>query len=39
MGQTKSDMDIESEEKDNKLQILEDKIGTADSKLVEEMNR
>ena len=39
MGEIISDMDIEMEEKANKIQILEDKIGTPDSKVIEEMNR
>ena len=32
-------MDIELEQKNNKIQFLEDKIGLPDSKIVEEMNR
>ena len=32
-------MDRELEEKDNKIQFIEDKIGIPDSKVVEEMNR
>ena len=32
-------MDIEIEQKDNKIQFLEDKRGLADSKVIEEMNR
>ena len=39
MGETISDMDVEIEQKDNKVQILEDKIGIPDSKVIEEMNR
>ena len=39
MGETISDMDIESKQKCNRIQFLEDKIGTPDSKTVEEMNR
>ena len=39
MGDTISDMDIEMEQKDNKKQVLEDKIAIPDSKIVEEMNR
>ena len=39
MGETISDMDIEIEQKDNKIQFLEDKIGIPDSKVIEEMNR
>ena len=34
-----SDMDIELEQKDNKIHFLEDKIGKPDFKVVEEMNR
>ena len=37
MVETISDMDIEEEQKDNKLQFLEDKIRISDSKIVEEM--
>ena len=32
-------MDIELEQKDNKIQFLEDRIGIPDSKVIEEMNR
>ena len=32
-------MDMEIEQKDNKIQFLEDKIGIPDSKVIEEMNR
>ena len=39
MGETVSDMDVEKEQKDNKIQFLEDKIGIPDSKVIEEMNR
>ena len=39
MGETGSDMDIEIEQKDNKKQLSEDKIGIPDTKLTEEMNR
>ena len=39
MGETISDMDMEIEQKDNKLQFLEDKIVIPDSKVLEEMNR
>ena len=39
MGETMSDMDIELEQKDNKIQFLEDKIGIPYSKFIEEMNR
>ena len=39
MGETISDMDIKLEQKDNKIQFLENKIGIPDSKSVEEMNR
>ena len=39
MGETISDMDIEKEQKDNKIQFLEDKIGVPDSKVIKEMNR
>ena len=39
MGETISDMDIELERKDNKIQFLEDKIGIPDYKVIEEMNR
>ena len=34
-----SDMDMEIEQKDSKIQFLEDKIGIPDSKVIEEMNR
>ena len=39
MGETISDMDIELEQNDNKIQILEDRIGIPDSKNMEEMKR
>ena len=39
MGETISDMDIELEHKDNKIQFSESKIGTPDSKYVKEMKR
>ena len=39
MGDKISDMDIELEQKDNKIQFLEDKVGIPDSKIDEEMNR
>ena len=39
MGETISDMDVEIEQKDNKIQFLEDKIGITDYKVIEEMNR
>ena len=39
MGETISDMDIEVEQKDNKVHFLEDKIGIPDSKIIEDMNR
>ena len=39
MGETVSDMDIELEQKNNKIQFLEDKIGLPDAKVMEEMNR
>ena len=32
-------MDVEIEQKDNKIQFLEDKIGILDSEVIEEMNR
>ena len=34
MGQTITDMDIETEQKDNEIQFLEDKIGIPDSKVI-----
>ena len=39
MGETISDMDMEIEQKDNKIQFLETKMGMPDSKVIEEMNR
>ena len=39
MGETISDMDIELEQKDNKIRFLENRIGIPDSKVIEEMNR
>ena len=39
MGETMTDMDIEVEEKDNKIQCLEDKKGIPDSKIVKKKNR
>ena len=38
MGGTIEDMDIEIEQKDNKTDFLENKIGLADYKVIEEMN-
>ena len=39
MGDTINDMDVEIEQKDNKILFLENKIGVTDDELVEEMNR
>ena len=39
MGDTFNDMDIENEQKDNKISFLENKIGITDDKVIEEMNR
>ena len=39
MGEALSIMDIELEQKDNKMQSLEDKIGLPVSNVIEEMNR
>ena len=39
MGETIEDMDIEIEQKDNKIEFLENKKGLPDSKVIEEMNR
>ena len=39
MGDTIEDMDIEIEQKDNKLEFLENKTWSPDSKIIEEMNR
>ena len=39
MGDTIGDVDIEIEQKDEKLEFLENKIGLPDSKVFEERNR
>ena len=39
MGDTNNDMDVEIEQKDNKISFLENKIGVTDDKVIEEMNR
>ena len=39
MGDTINDMDVEIEQKDNKLSFLENKIGVTDDKVVQEMNK
>ena len=39
MGDTINDMDVEIEQKDNKISFLENKIGITDDQIVEEMNR
>ena len=39
MGDTINDMDVEIEQKDNKISFLENKIGVTDDKIAEEMNR
>ena len=39
MGETISDLDVEIEQKDNKIQFLKDKLGIPDSKVREEMKR
>ena len=39
MDETKTDKDVKTEQKDNKIQILGDKKGKSESKSVEEMNR
>ena len=39
MGETIEDMDIEIEQKDSKIEFLENKIGLPDTKVNEEMNR
>ena len=39
MGDTINDMDLEIEQKTNKISFLENKIGITDDKVVEEMNR
>ena len=39
MGGTISDMNIDLEQKDDKIQFLGDKIGLPDSRVTEQMNR
>ena len=39
IGDTIDDMDIEIEQKDNKISFLENKIGVTDAKVIEEMKR
>ena len=39
MGDTIDDMDIEIEQKDNKISFLEKKMGVKDDKIAEQMNR
>ena len=39
MGDAINDMDIDIEQKDNRISFLENKIGVTDDKVVEEMNR
>ena len=39
MGDTIKDMHIEVEQKNNKIEFSENKIGLPDSKVIEEMNR
>ena len=39
MGETILDMEIELEQKDDKIQFLQDKIGIPDSTVLEKMNR
>ena len=39
MGDTINDMDVEIEQKHNKISFLENKIGVTDDKVVQEMNR
>ena len=39
MGDTINDMDVEIEQKENKILFLENKIGVTDDKVIEEMNR
>ena len=39
MGDTIADMDIEIEQKDNKISFLENKIGATDDKVIEQMKR
>ena len=38
MDETKTDMDVETEQKDNKIQVSEDETGIPDSKSVEAIN-
>ena len=38
MGETIADMDVEIEEKHNKLSFFDNRIGLADDKVVEKMN-
>ena len=39
LGDTIDDLDIEIEQKDNKISFLENKIGVTDDKVIEEMKR
>ena len=39
MGETIEDKDVEIEQKDSKIEFLENEIGLPDSKVIEEMNR
>ena len=39
LGETISDMDLQLEQKDNKIQFSEDKIEIPDAKVIEELNR
>ena len=39
MGKTFEDMDIKIEQKDNKIELLENKKGSPDCKSIEEMNK
>ena len=39
MGDTKEDLDIKIEQKDSKIEVLEQKIGLPDCKGIEETNR
>ena len=39
MGGTRDDMDIEIEQKDNRISFLENKIGVTDDEVIEEMKR
>ena len=39
MGDTINDMDLEIEQKDNKISFLENKIGVTDDSVIEEVNR